>query len=106
MSERHFIYGHEVIWDVNRWLWKDTGEPAGKRYGGSERPCPQCGMKPLPSGYDPCLGRIVGCSGACCGHGKYVGYIQMGDTNVQLDRVQGWWSGARVVTIREDRNTE
>lgn len=93
---RGIIRGHDVVWDETAcvWLWADTLSPT-PQYGGEERHCTQCGDMPspcdtgCPEGHDPCLGHIAGASSACCGHGRFVGYI-----NWPGQHVTDGWKGA------------
>lgn len=65
----HIIYeGEDGVW-----RWKDNDEPITVK-----RSCPKCNMMPIEDGeydIDPCLGKLEGVQGACCGHGKNKGYI-------------------------------
>lgn len=62
-SHRH---GHQIVWDADndRWLWRDTGEPANW-----DRACASCGQPRTVEGHDACLGTLGGVVNACCGHG-------------------------------------
>lgn len=86
---RAFVYGHECEWDGREWIYADTRESAD----GHPRPCPQCGKLPTPEGYDACLGHIPGAASACCGHGKFCGYINWPGVSAP----DGWWRGAYVI---------
>ncbi len=74
------IYGHDVYWDTEArvYRWSDTDEPAGRDWGGEDRPCPQCRRLPTAEGHDACLGTIPGVHSACCGHGRETGTIYWG----------------------------
>jgi DNA-binding XRE family transcriptional regulator len=80
MVARGRIYGHDVYWDAESecYRWSDDEQPAGKHWGGEDRPCPQCEQPPTPEGYDACLGYIHGVYSACCGHGRETGSIHWG----------------------------
>jgi len=64
MAVKSYKRGWKIIWRDNLWAYADTGEAADY-----ERPCRRCGKMPTPEGYDACLGKILGATSACCGHG-------------------------------------
>jgi hypothetical protein len=64
--------GHKIVYDGQFWRYQDTGKKMSDK-----RPCKLCGLPPTKRGYDACLGHIKGCGGACCGHGRVVGYVTM-----------------------------
>ncbi len=50
----------------------------GKRHVYRDRlPCPKCGRFQTAKRHDPCLSRLPGVIGACCGHGKVDPYITL-----------------------------
>ena len=70
MSARSYFRGHSIVWDNEKWVYEDTGEPAG--FDGVIRPCKKCGLIFEGSNIgdpDPCLGDLPGVDNACCGHG-------------------------------------
>lgn len=72
--------GHPTIYlGDEKWIYEDTGEPAGFR---NVRPCKKCGKVFEGSNIgesDPCLQDLPGVDNACCGHGvpedAYVRFI-------------------------------
>lgn len=71
MAATSHARGHEIVYDGNDWRYRDTGEIVGD----AVRPCVTCRIAATPDGVDPCLGRIAGAIGACCGHGVEAGYV-------------------------------
>jgi hypothetical protein len=67
MTARGLIRGRPAAWDGAAWRWADTNGLA-PGWGGTERPCPACGLTADENGPDPCLGWIEGLISACCGH--------------------------------------
>jgi len=92
-----YIRGRPVRWDAAAriWRWADDGTPA-EGWGGDPRPCPCCRGLPEPGGVDPCLGRIAGLIGACCGHGVHRGYAQYSGTPYPPGYKRGAHVGRRV----------
>lgn len=99
---RGYKRGHAVVWDeaADGWRFADTGEPFDH-----DRPCRQCGLTPHEDGRDGCFAApIPGASGACCGHGAHLGYVNwdMGTTPA-IPAPHGWWRGAWVGPTELDR---
>ncbi len=90
---RGYVRGRLCVWDAEAatWRWDDNGELA-EGWGGEARPCPQCQQLPTAEGFDPCMGRIDGASGACCGHGVHAGYVNWPTVSAP----EGWWQRAYV----------
>ena len=87
-----YVRGHVVWWDEEANAWRYEDGQLAENWGGKARPCPQCGELPSPEGYDACLGFIPGALGACCGHGRHVGYIDWPGHRID----HGWLRGAKV----------
>lgn len=81
-----YLRGHKVIWKEDKWYYEDNGLEFD-----DSRSCPQCHKMPV-NGCDPCLGYIEGASGACCGHGVHVGYVNW----EHISAPSGWLRGAYV----------
>lgn len=61
--------GHLLKNKNEKWVYVDTGDEVD-----DFRPCKKCKRRPLPGGYDACLGKIAGVENACCGHGVRKGF--------------------------------
>lgn len=84
---RGYRRGQAVVWDEDGQVWRyaDTGAPFD-----DARPCPQCQRMPHPDGRDACFADpIAGASGACCGHGVHVGYVNW----LTIAAPDDWWRG-------------
>lgn len=84
-----FVRGNEVTLDGKVWRTA-SGEDAHA----ATLECPTCHVSAGPDDPDPCLGRIPGAAGACCGHGKHVGYINWHG----ISAPPGWFLRAYVGT--------
>lgn len=86
-----FLRGNLVQWDesTSTWRYPDDGVDAMA----NPRPCPECKQLPTSDGHDPCVANIVGASGACCGHGVHLGYVNW--EHVPADN--NWWQGAFLI---------
>jgi hypothetical protein len=72
-SKRGTTSGVPVVYERGEWRWEDDGQPVSD-FPHSHR-CENCGLLPGPDGEDGCLGHLPGVITACCGHGKFPGYI-------------------------------
>lgn len=67
--------GHKIYCDdTNTWRYVDTGEVVDHK-----RRCKRCDRKPIPEGYDACMGYIEGAVSVCCGHGVTKPIMVMAD---------------------------
>lgn len=56
-----------------------------------KRKCPECKQFETKEGHDPCIANSPGVRFACCGHGKYEGYIMFNNGTI--------FKGKLIVTI-------
>lgn len=47
-----------------------------------KRKCPKCNQFETKEGHDPCIANSPGVEFACCGHGKYEGYVKFNSGTV------------------------
>jgi len=83
---RGYSRGWPIHFDHARWQWlyTDLGV-AVDAY--PDRPCSRCGRRPTVEGYDGCLGRLPGVTGACCGHGIEEPYVAHG-TLIEMEGLE------------------
>lgn len=82
-----FLRGNAVEWDGKTWRL-----PNGSDATAAVLTCPECEVPMAPGDPDACLGKIEGIAGACCGHGKHLGYVNWDDIGVGPE----WQKGAYV----------
>ncbi len=73
------INGWPLFFDENArlWLYQDTGQRVDK----TPRTCSYCGKDPV-RGHDHCIVDLPGVQAACCGHGRYEGYLLFEDGTI------------------------
>lgn len=77
MVAKSHIFGNEIIYDGECWIFADTREPVAETY--QDRACGHCGKHSTIEGHDACLGTLPGVMNACCGHDINGAYIQFLD---------------------------
>jgi hypothetical protein len=74
--------GHKIFYDGCNWRYFDNGKIIEDK-----RPCIRCGKYPNADDSDACIGHLDNVVAACCGHGKYKGYIRYTDGREEEDNL-------------------